>query len=106
MYYKNKSSPYLLMVQDLKDAETNFVFVDLFKYSMGINLLSYTIKDKSNHIVSPTKKEHYKLFSCKANLLPNDLNTVWGTLGGGGGGWHNRTHECKINIYMYLQRRL
>ena len=40
-----------LMVQDLKDAETNMVVVDLSKY-----LLSYTIEDKPNHIVSPTQK--------------------------------------------------
>ena len=44
------------MVQDLKYAETNLVVVDLFKYSTDIDLLLYTIEDKPNIIVCPTKK--------------------------------------------------
>ena len=39
-----------LMVQDLKDAETNLVVVDLFKYSMESICFIYTVEDKPNHI--------------------------------------------------------
>ena len=46
-----------LMVQDLKDVETNLVVVDLFKDSVESIFFHIRWRTNLNHIVSPTKKK-------------------------------------------------